>query len=200
MLSKQALNRALLARQMLLQREELPAAAAIERLVGMQAQVPRDPYHGLWARIEGFQPDELARMIAERTAVRVSLLRTTIHLVTARDCLALRPMFQPVLERGLWSGSPFGRQIKGVDVDELLATGRVLLEEKPRTTAQLRAASWPSAGPTTTPTRSLTRSRYLLPLVQLPPRGLWTASGQPVWTTVEAWLGRPLGENTSPDG
>jgi hypothetical protein len=183
---------------MLLSRKSLSAAKAIERLVGMQAQVPSSPYIGLWSRIEAFQPDELSRLISARRAVRMSLMRCTIHLVTARDCFALRPVMQPVLERGLYVGSPFGRQIEGVDMGALLAAGRAALDEKPRTTADMRKLlirKWPEYD-----ANSLAYAvRYLLPIVQIPPRGLWGGKGLPTYSTAEAWLGRPVGSNASPD-
>jgi hypothetical protein len=197
-LGQRALNRALLARQMLIRRSKLSAAKAIERLVGMQAQVPGSPYVGLWSRLDGFQPDDLSRLISSRRAVRMSLMRCTIHLVTDRDCLALRPVMQAVLERGFYKGSPFARRIEGIDVDALLAAGREALEEKPRTTAELRrllGKRWPEYD-----ADSLAYAvHYLVPMVQIPPRGLWSGRGLPTFTTCEAWLGRSFAAGPSPD-
>ena len=185
------LNRATLARQLLLERAALPAADAIERLVGMQAQVPMDPYIGLWARLKSFDPVELSDLLTSRNAVRASLMRATIHLVTARDMRTLRPLMEPVIQRMFWTGSPFGRAIKGVDTDALVAMVRVLIEERPRTRAELRpllAERWPDHD-----SDALSAIGYLLPVVQVPPRGVWGQSGQATWTTAESWLDRPLG-------
>lgn len=133
MLSRQALNRALLSRQLLLGRPELPSApdgrraaviGAVEQLIGLQAQAPFPPYYGLWSRLADFRPDDLAELILSWQVVRIALMRGTIHLVSARDCLLLRPLIQPVLDRGLAAG--FGKQLGGLDTAELAAAGRAL--------------------------------------------------------------------------
>jgi hypothetical protein len=190
MLGPRALNRALLARQMLLERQPVTALAGTEHLVGLQAQAPLAPYVALWSRLVAFQTAELATALADRTAVRASLMRATIHLVTADDALTLRPLIQPVLERG-FANSPFARQIAGIDRDELLEVGRALLEERPLSSARLGQAlarRWPEHDP-----ESMAYALgYLSPLVQVTPRGLWGRTGSPARTTMTAWLGRPL--------
>ncbi len=197
-LSKRQLNRALLERQMLLRRHELSAEEVIERLVGLQAQVPNDPYLALWSRIDGFQTADLARLFEQRRVVRAGLMRGTIHLVTARDCLYLRPMTRPVMDRTFYSGSPFGRNLRGIDIQEVVTLGRALVEEKPRTRAELRpllAERWPDQDP-----GSLAYAvTYLLPLIQVTPRGIWGASGSAAWTTMESWLGEKLESHATPD-
>lgn len=176
-LGRRALNRALLERQMLLRRSKLSVAETIEHLVGMQAEAPNNPYIGLWSRLEGFCTDELAALIANRYAVRASLMRATIHLVTARDCLALRPVVQPVLERDVYPNPTYGKdRLVGLDMAALLKAGRELLEERPRTAAELRdllGSKWPERDPA-----ALAYAvRGLLPVVHIPPRGMWGESG-----------------------
>ncbi|HEX6030235.1 MAG TPA: winged helix DNA-binding domain-containing protein [Tepidiformaceae bacterium] len=193
-LSLRHLNRALLARQLLLERVDMPAAEAVERLVGMQAQLPRDPYVGLWSRLRDFDAGELSSLFERREAVRMSLMRATIHLVTARDCLSIWPLMRPMLEKSFYTGSPFGRQIDGMDRDELLGAGRMLLEEQPMTNAELGKRlkeRWPGHDG-----QSMGYAvQYLLGLVQVPPRGLWGKSGKAALTTAEHWLGEPMGRS-----
>ena len=198
-LGQRALNRALLERQMLLRHWKLAPAEALERLVGMQAQSPLAPYVGLWSRLAGFKPESLARLIEDRKAVRVSLMRTTIHLVTSRDCLALRCVLQAVQERGFHTGSPFAKRIKGVDLEAVMAAGRAFLEEQPQTLAALGrrlGTRWPKRD-----AASLAYAvRYLVPVVQVPPRGIWGKGGLAAWTTVESWLGSRVAVASAPDG
>src|SRR5215204_3475013 len=195
-LGPRELNRAMLERQMLLRRRNLSAVEAIEHLVGMQAQAPAPPYVGLWTRLKDFHSDDLACLILERRAVRIALMRNTVHLVSARDGLALRPLMQPVFDRTLYSTRANRAHLEGVDVESLVAAGRALLEEKPRTAkelGELLQEQWPERDPA-----SLARAiRHLVPLVQVPPRGLWGKGGPAAHTTAEAWLGRPLDQAPS---
>jgi hypothetical protein len=187
-LDRRALGRATLQRQLLLRRSELSTLAALEHLVGLQAQSPNAPYVGLWSRLEGFEPDDLARAILVRHATRVPLMRATIHLVTARDCLALQPLTQPVLARA-FSSQAFARDLEGVDHAELVTAGHEVLQEPHTRTelGRLLAERWPDRDPA-----SLALAvTYLLPVVQVPPRGVWGSTARARWTTMDSWLGGP---------
>lgn len=188
-LDRRTLNRTLLARQHLLGRVDLSVPGAIESLVGLQAQVPRDPYISLWSRLRGFQPPMLESLIEDRAAVRMTLMRTTLHLVTAADAPGLRAVLHDVCERG-FASSPFRRRLTGIDVEELVAAGTAALAERPRSGVELGrilGARWPG-GDTTAMSYAI---RYLVPLVQVPPRGLWRRSAAPRLLTLAAWLGLP---------
>lgn len=195
-LSRRALNRSLIARQLLLERASLTAAQAIDHLVGMQAQVPLAPYVGLWTRLEGFDPDELAGMLTRREAVRTVVMRSTIHLVSAEDCLVLRPVVQPVITRSL--GSNFRRRLEGLDLGPVILEGRALVEASPRTFAELGEALGVTR-PGRDPLALAMVVRTHVPLVQVPPRGLWGQGGLARHTAAEVWLGRPLAGSVAPD-
>ncbi len=202
-LNNRALNRALLARQMLLAPAPLPEGpgragaviAMVEHLAGLQAQAPFPPYYGLWSRLAGFQPGDLAELLVSRQVVRIALMRSTIHLVSARDCLTFRPLLQPALDRSL--STIFGKQFAGLDTGALAAAGRALVDAEPRTFGELGgllAADWPGHPP-----NALAQGvRVLVPLIQVPPRAVWGSAGQSRHTSAQAWLGSALDPSPSP--
>ncbi|HEY1540362.1 MAG TPA: winged helix DNA-binding domain-containing protein [Solirubrobacteraceae bacterium] len=188
-LGPRALNRALLERQLLLRRQPARVADTLEHLVGMQAQSPNAPYYGLWSRLSDFEPDDLAGLVDRRLVVRIALMRWTLHVVTAHDCLALRPLLQPVMDRRL--RGLLGRHLGDVDLDELVVLGRELVDLTPRTLGEigtLLAERWPGHEPSVLGNALAA----LAPLVHVPPRGLWGRNGRATQTTAERWLGRPL--------
>jgi Winged helix DNA-binding domain len=220
-LTRRALNRALLARQSLLGRQPPPAnpatrkapaaptkpaaptsstsptdqaLAMVEHLVGLQAQAPFPPYYGLLARLEGFKPEHLAELLTSHAVVRIALMRGTIHLVTADDALWLRPLIQPVLDRAL--ASNFAKRLPGVDLAAVAAAGQTLTTEDPLTFAELGellTQDWP--GQPADALAQVVRAR--VPLVQVPPRAVWGQSGLARHTPIDVWLGRPLAARPS---
>ena len=185
------LNRTLLARQLLLKRRRAPVLHTIERLVGMQAQIPASPYVGLWSRLVGFRHRQLAELITSRQAVRIALMRNTLHLVTADDCLAIRPVVQRLMERAYRKADP-------AKLTAMIAAGRSIVDAGPRTNVEigrLMTRQFPRHDP-----RTLGYViRDHVALVQIPPRGLWGETCLPILTTAESWLGRPLASSTAPD-
>jgi hypothetical protein len=129
-----------------------------------------------------------------REAVRTHVMRATIHLVTARDCLILRPLMQPVVNRN-FAGSEFARNLKGLDTDEILVASHALLGERLRSRTELGrllSERWPDRDPV-----SLSYvATLLVPSVQVTPRGVWDAGGPAIWATIESWLGQPLPRET----
>jgi len=193
LLSLRALNRATLARQLLLERSPMSALDAIEHLVGMQAQAPFAPYYGLWSRLDGFTGEELSGVLTSRKAARIVLMRGTIHLVTAKDCHRLRPLVQPALDRMLRTNATDGKPLAAADVAAVVGAAKRLLDAEALTPGEIGARlaqQWPD-----TPRPALAEAaRSLLPLVQVPPRALWQRSGQVRLTTATAWLGKPRGK------
>ncbi|HET6212669.1 MAG TPA: crosslink repair DNA glycosylase YcaQ family protein, partial [Micromonosporaceae bacterium] len=194
-LDPRTLNRATLDRQLPLRRHDIPALDAVRHLVGLQAQLPNPPYLGLWTRLADFAHEELSALIHDRQVVRAVVLRATQHLVTAPDFLFLRPLLQPVLDRGRQAA--MGRATAGMDLAELAEVGRSLLGNTTLTRPQIRellAQRWPDRS-----AEALSWSvQYLLPLVSVPPGITWRKGGVPSAALGEYWLGRPVLADPSP--
>jgi hypothetical protein len=196
-LTRRHLNRATLARQHLLARAAMPAYDMIEHLVGLQAQEPKDPYVGLWSRLVDFAATELESLLLDRRVVRLTVQRGTVHVVTADDCLVLRPLAQRVLTQQLYAHPEYGPRLRDVDLEAVMTEAADLLAV-PRSTTQLRA-ELDARFPQHDAAALAFACRNLLPLIQVPPRGLWSRSGQVVGTTPLAWLGRGLDPAPSVD-
>ncbi|SME97139.1 winged helix DNA-binding protein [Cellulosimicrobium cellulans J34] len=190
-LSHDDLNRALLARQHLDVPRDATVLDEVRHLVGLQSQVPSSPYPALWSRLAAFAPADLGDRLLDREVVRVATLRGTVHLVAADDALELTALARPGLATYLRSKNQHGTALAHVDLDEVERAARDLLAE-PLTSVELGrrlAQRWEDVDPT----HLAYAARCLLPLVQVPPRGLWGASGPgttTTWTTAHAWLGR----------
>jgi hypothetical protein len=202
-LDTRALNRATLARQLLLHRAELPALDAVAHLCGMQAQEPQEPFIGLWSRLRDFDPAALDDLLTGRRVVRTHLMRRTIHLVTADDALTWRARHDPMLRQRVLG--VYRREFEGVDLEELAAAAReVMADGEPRTMPELGralAARRPAAGPRALGEMAIAA---LLPTVQLPPRGLWRRKAGARAVLLASWLGRevdpPTPEGSDPVG
>jgi hypothetical protein len=198
LLSNRALNRATLARQLLLERSTTAPLDAVEHLVGLQAQNPLDPYLALWSRLDGFDPHKLGRLVEDRSLVRIVVMRSTIHLVTADDALLLRPITQPVTTMEIARHPEYAPQLAGVDMEPVLAYAHPLLTETPMSGRKLREAlaeRFPDL-----PAAAIAYAcRCYLPLVQMPPRGVWGKTLQVTSTPLDTWLGRPLRSDATID-
>ncbi|MFH8974308.1 winged helix DNA-binding domain-containing protein [Streptomyces sp. NPDC017890] len=202
-LDPRALNRATLARQYLLERADTSVHDAVAHLCGMQAQEPQEPFIGLWSRLQAFDPRDLDDALTGREVVRTHLMRRTVHLVTADDALTWRARHDTMLRQRVMA--TYRRELAGIDVEEVAAAGRaVMADEQPRTMAALVQAvedRWP-----TPPRRVLGELLVaaLVPMVQLPPRGLWRTKAGVRNLPLATWLGRdidpPSPDETDPTG
>jgi len=196
-LDSRALNRATLARQLLLDRADLPVLDAVAHLCGLQAQEPQEPFVGLWSRLRAFDPAVLEDLLTGRSVVRTHLMRRTVHLMTADDVLAWRARHDAMLRQRVLG--VYRRELAGVDLAELAAAGRVVLADgEPRSMTELARAvtgRWPAPEP-----RALGEMLIaLVPMVQLPPRGLWRTKAGVRNVPLAAWVGREI-DPPAPDG
>jgi Winged helix DNA-binding domain len=194
--SRRALNRATLARQMLLRREKVKPATAIERLAGMQAQLARPPFVGLWSRIEGFRRETLTRAIERREVVRATMMRGTLHLVSRADFLSFRAVLQPMLSQGV--KAVLRDRANGLNVDALVAAARAYFDEMPRTFDGLRVHLR-----TRFPKLDERAMGYIvrmhLPLVQIPAAGAtWAYPAAADFAVAESWLDQRLDADDRP--
>jgi hypothetical protein len=176
-LTVRELNRATLARQLLLERRAVSVPTAVERLCAVQAQWPTAPYVALWSRVQGFERDALMRALERRRVVRSTLMRATIHMVSARDFLALAPLWRARRRE------EFERL--GGDVATAEAETRRALANGQRTHAELHRTLGEAMS---------RRFGPLLPLAHLPPAGGWRFHGRTHVVDAEAWLGKPFGD------
>ncbi len=193
-----ALNRATLARQLLLERSSDAPLDAIEHLVGLQSQNPLDPYLSLWSRLERFDPDVVGRLVEDRSLVRIVVMRGTIHLVTAADACTLRPLTQPVLDSEIARHSEYAEHLVGIDLAPVLAFVHPLLSERPMSGGRLRAAL-ADRFPDHHPAALAYACRCRMALVQVPPRGVWGRTLQVTSAPLDSWVGRDLDPSPSID-
>jgi hypothetical protein len=186
-MNSRALNRATLARQMLLARAKTTPLRAIERLVGLQAQLARPPFIGLWSRVENFRSEALVKALIRRQVVRALMIRCTLHLMSARDYLKLRATIEPVLARAI--DSSVRERAKAFDMEQLLARARQYLDEEPCTLNELRARlrkRFPKYDE-----RAIGYAvRTHLPLIQVPSETRWGYRAPADFAVAETWLGR----------
>ena len=188
-LTTRQLNRATLARQMLLSREAMTATAAVERLAGMQAQVARPPFVGLWTRLDGFRRQDLAEPLRRREIVRVTAMRGTLHLMSAADYLAFRGALQPMLSKGMQS--ILRERLQNLDMDALRAEARALFGGKPATFDALRD-HFKSKNPAADERAMAYAIRMHLPLVQVPTQDAWAFPAAADFALADDWLGKTI--------
>jgi hypothetical protein len=183
-LSTRELNRALLARQLLLERSPLPLPRALEQVAGLQTQYAPSAYVGLWSRLRAFRRDALTRALQERRAVQATLMRQTIHIVSARDYPLLAEAIRE--PRRAWWRRVQRREAEGLDMDAVAALLRGQLAGGPRRQAELTsllaaegfpAVAWGGVG-------------LWLDLVRVPPSGTWEQRRADLYGLAEDWLGR----------
>jgi Winged helix DNA-binding domain len=194
-LTTRQLNRALLARQMLLAREKATALEAVERLVGLQAQLARPPFGGLWTRLEGFRREDLLAPLRERQIVRVTAMRGTLHLMSAADYVELRSALQPGLSRGMQA--ILRGRTDTFDLDAIQKDARAFFGGSPETFDAFRIhlkEKYPEGDE-----RAMAYAvRTHLPLVQVPTEAVWGFPAAAAFALADEWLGREIPGGEAP--
>lgn len=189
-LDDRALNRATLARQLLLDRSASTVLDAVTHLCGLQAQEPQAPFVGLWSRLREFDPAALSGLLTGREVVRAHLMRRTVHLVSAADALAWRGRHDAMLRQRVLG--VYRDDLDGVDLAALADTARaVLADETPRSARELTDAVLeraPSLREVATRALGEVLVAALVPTVQVPPRGLWRTGGGARYRPLASWL------------
>ena len=179
-LSARALNRATLARQLLLRRERVPVTDALRRVVALQAQEPASPYLALWNRIEGFEAAELDRAFATHAVVKGTSVRITLHAVLAEDHGPFHEAMQPTLRASRLNDDRFRVAGLGVSgVDELLPEVLAQLGE-PRSNADMEAWLDQRLGVLERPGIWWAVRTYA-PIVHAPTGGPWSFGPRPAY-------------------
>jgi hypothetical protein len=180
-LTTRALNRALLARQLLLERSTLPVAAALEQIGGIQDQYAPSGYIGLWSRLRTFALDDLTRSLEARTVIQATLMRSTIHLVSREDYWPLALATREA-RRTHWQ-----RAAPDAPIPEAMAEAA----------ATLRAALADGGALRRKEIEALLGKRTAqgvglwLDLVRVPPSGTWERRRADLYAAAEDWLGPP---------
>ncbi len=173
---------------MLLSRHKASVTDAIDRLAGMQAQEAKPPFLGLWSRLQDFTRADLVNALRERTVIRATLMRGTLHLMTKKDFLRLRGAIQPALDRGL--KTVLRDRLGAIDLPTLLAEAVAWFGEGTHTFDEMRvhlATKWPKAD-----IRALAyAARLNLQLVMVPTDALWAFPGAADFALVD-WKFAPL--------
>ncbi len=189
LLDARALNRATLARQLLLTRTDIPVLDVVTHLCGLQAQEPQEPFIGLWSRLADFDPAALTAGLEHRRLVRLHLMRRTVHLVDADDAWKWRPRHQGLLRQR--TVGTYRRELADTDLDDLTHAAHDLMATgQSRSLGEVgrsMAVRWPEPGARVLGEVAVAA---LLPTVQLPPRGTWRSTAGARYQLLSTWLGR----------
>lgn len=186
-LSTRELNRAMLARQLLLKRARMPIPKAIDRVAGLQTQYAPSGYVSLWSRLEGFRRDHLTRALEQRRVIQGWVMRSTIHMVSAGDYWPLNlAVRQPRRE---WQMRAFRSELGGLDMEEVAGRVRDLLKDGPRKGKEMQDLLLAEGYPRV----AWIGSQVWVDVVRVPPSGTWKRKRGDLFGLAEDWVGPEKG-------